>query len=171
MPKFSDNRQPRRLGIVGYSTRALVQAASDLGFEAVAIDAFGDQDLIDAATEVHVIQNWPEDILRAARKVQVDAWLLAGGMENHESIADQLGELAPVLGPTAAQLKQLRSWQFWQSLCSVGVHWPETSESPPADEQSEWLMKPKRSAGGLHIHPAPPSRSALAPVHPLAAGR
>lgn len=140
--------------MVGYSTRALVQAVTDLGHRAVALDAFRDQDTLNAADRVILIENWPAGILDAAQSVSVDAWLLAGGIENHTSIVDQLSQRAPILGPTAAQLNTLRSPEFWASLCKEGIHWPITTDTRPHINLEEWLLKPVHGSGGLGIRRA-----------------
>lgn len=155
-------------GVVGYSTRALVQAATDLGHAAIAIDAFGDQDTVDIAEAVHVVRDWPGGIASAASLCQVDAWLLGGGMENCYPLLQstdpsnigstdciaELAQLAPVLGPDRHQMSLLRSPLFCQRLCVDGIEWPETTFIKPKGNLTEWLLKPIRSAGGLHIRAA-----------------
>ena len=157
-------------GIVGYSTRALVQAVRDLGHRACAIDAFGDQDTLELADTVEVVDDWPAGIMRAARRLNVDAWLLAGGVENlvgiigdnneyHSSRSsfrsnDCLADLAPVLGADEAMMATLRSPSFWESLCRDGIHWPTTRVDPPDHEMHQWLIKSQRGAGGLNVRAA-----------------
>lgn len=145
---------PLTFGVVGYSTRALVQAVTDLGHRAIAIDAFRDQDTLNAAEQVILVENWPGDILDAVQTVAVDAWLLAGGIENQPSIVDQLSQRAPILGPTPAQLQALRSAEFWASLCEDGIHWPTTTDVRPHLNLNEWLLKPAHGSGGLGIRRA-----------------
>ncbi len=48
-------------------------------------------------------------------------------------------------------MHQLRSLEFWASLCSAGVNWPETRCSAPDKELADWLIKPRQSGGGLGV--------------------
>lgn len=156
------------LGVVGYSTRALVQAVKELGHTAIAIDAFGDQDTLDLAQAVHVVDDWPAGIRRAVERCKVDGWLLGGGMEHvvldsgfdldcnagtgtSRSRSRSRETLAPILGPDLEQMNLLRSTAFWESLCCEGIYWPKTTYDHPNDDRWDWLLKPLRSAGGLAI--------------------
>lgn len=147
MPKFS-----KRLGIVGYSARALSAAAVDLGYDVIAVDAFGDQDLLDMASCV-TVTNWPHDIAACISQVDCDAWLLAGGMEHHTHLLSQLSQRAPILGPTATQMRQLRSVRYWRELadCDARLGWPATSRSRIQLGDCDVLFKPFRGSGGAFI--------------------
>ena len=143
---------PLTLGVIGYSTRALLQAIVDLGHHAISIDAFGDQDTLELAKRVHVIDDWPHGISEAARSERVDGWLLGGGMENYAELLTHTS--TKVLGPNIEQMQTLRSLSFLESLDDEGIHWPTTIYTRPLDDLSQWLTKPVRSAGGLCIRSA-----------------
>ncbi|MCC6508532.1 MAG: ATP-grasp domain-containing protein [Pirellulaceae bacterium] len=154
---------------MGYSSRALVQAVVDLGHHAISLDAFGDQDTIELATRSYVVEDWPFGILPVAGQFHVDGWLLAGGMEHLPDTVHELNRLAPVLGPSAEDLRTLRLPGFWQACTEQleGVGWPSTQRAAPDDltRSPDWLFKPYRSAGGLHIYQAGQEPS----IHQLAA--
>ena len=147
----------KRLGIVGYSTRALAQAAVDLGFQVHAIDAFCDQDLLDCA-ECELALDWPRDIALCAARVRCDGWLLAGGMEHHGRRLSQLAEQAPLLGPSRQQIQRLRSLRYWRRLADrvPGLELPTSSGNQNALCNSRQLFKPSRSSGGVYVTDAEP---------------
>lgn len=155
-----------RLGVVGYSARALVEAAAGIATisSLVAVDAFADQDTLDVA-ECHRVSRWPGDILVCAQRGQCDAWLLAGGLEHHSRLVDQLALDARVLGPTGIQLKQLRSLRAWRQLADglPGLILPPSSGVLPSESGAAQLFKPLRSSGGLGIIDADPRRAMVRP--------
>ena len=150
-----------RLGLVGYSTRALAEAAYELGFTVSAVDAFCDQDLLDIA-QCQLVCDWPHDIISCARRVDCDGWLLAGGMENHGRLVAQLGANGRVLGPTRAQLAHLRRVRLWRELADhvPGLAMPATSSVNHGLIRSERLFKPRKSSGGLYVMNAPAAHDA-----------
>lgn len=145
---------PPRLGLVGYSTRALAEAAADLGFGVSAVDAFCDQDLADIA-QCQRARHWPHGIIACARNVGCDGWLLAGGMENHGRIVAELAAQGRVLGPSRVQLASLRSVRFWRELAESvpGLRFPARFSAPVNQGSRVSLFKPRRSSGGMLVSP------------------
>ena len=148
------------LGLVGYSTRALAAAVAECGFQAVALDAFCDADTRQVA-RCTTIEHWPEQILSVAARVNCDAWLLAGGLENHGRIVQGLASRAAVLGPTRSQLRQLRRLNHLAELVVGidGLAFPETARDRRRFADRPHLFKPFRSAGGLAVRHAWPASS------------
>ncbi|MGN6547584.1 MAG: ATP-grasp domain-containing protein [Aureliella sp.] len=162
-------RGKRNLGLVGYSTRALAEAATELGFAVSAIDAFGDQDLLDIA-ECHLAERWPHDIIARAREVACDGWLLGGGMENHGRLVASLtgpdfAEHGRVLGPTRSQLATLRSLRYWRKLAEhvPGLRMPRTFRTRDQWAADLLLFKPRRSSGGINVREASAARNIQQP--------
>lgn len=139
------------LGVVGFSTRALAQAAVDLGLRVTAIDAFCDSDTQELAT-CYAIKNWPDGIADLTRQTSCDGWVLAGGMENHRRLLIDLNAAAKVFGPTRGQLALLRSQSIKRRLAAAV---PKLG-LPKVATKAHWLppgriFKPFRSSGGLRV--------------------
>lgn len=141
-----------RLGLVGYSTRALAEAAAALGFRVAAVDAFGDQDTVDVA-DCRCVADWPRAVIECARALPCNGWLLGGGMENHGRLVAQLAALAPVLGPTRAQLAALRSLKYWRELATSvsGLRVPAVFSSAGSPLSQPRLYKPFKGSGGADV--------------------
>ncbi len=141
-----------RLGLVGYSTRALAQAACDLGYSVHNVDVFGDEDTRRLGPWTPVVE-WPNSLLQAVSAVKCDAWLLAGGTEHHVQFLEKLSLHARVLGPEPSQLKRLRSVAYWKRLTAgiEGLQMPPMRVSTPENDTSSWLVKSWRSSGGLGV--------------------
>ncbi|MCC7334352.1 MAG: ATP-grasp domain-containing protein [Pirellulaceae bacterium] len=110
--------------------------------------------------------------LKAAGAQPSSPVLLGGGTENWPELVELLHQHFTVLGPTARQLQQLRSPEYWQTCArAAGVAFPEThwkgasavddgsieagvmreSAEGPAGHIKDWLIKPRRGAGGHGI--------------------
>jgi predicted ATP-grasp superfamily ATP-dependent carboligase len=81
--------------------------------------------------------------------------LLGGGTENWPQLVNLLHRSYRVLGPTVAQLAQLRSRGFWKLIAqNSGIGFPDTAVcSPPDSARSgeSWLQKSSASAGGQAV--------------------
>ncbi len=157
--------------VVGFSVRSLAEAVVALGYSPVAVDHFTDHDCRELSLEAYQIVSWGDgtpqidELVRQfgarsdnAARTPV---LLGGGTENWPELIEELHRNFKVLGPTLAQVKQLRSHDFWRvAVDGTGILFPETRMEPPVianngnclvDPSKSWLTKPIHGAGGLAI--------------------
>ncbi len=157
---------------IGFSSRALVDACRVAGLKCLAIDHFGDAD-----TRAHASEGWlPLHLTEGGEltsdcEQSIEHWVcshhqdsrliavLAGGMENLPAVLQQLRRWMPVAGPDPEQMMALRDHSQWrQAAADAGLAFPELFESyrewlkhPVPKQLNQWISKPMRSAGGLHI--------------------
>jgi hypothetical protein len=143
--------------------------------DVAALDLFVDRDLTEIA-DCETIRDFPNSILDQARRWPDHAVLLCGGMENFPDIVAELESRHTVIGPSARQIRELRSlenWGEWVVGFAEGdwIRFPITREpepsasgvpheqlvsqrSPPSyDPSIDWLYKGYRSAGGMQVVP------------------
>ncbi|MDG2207892.1 MAG: ATP-grasp domain-containing protein [Pirellulales bacterium] len=137
--------------IVGASARAAAEAAVRSGFRPFAIDQFGDVDLCRVAT-VRTCPGFPESIAQIAADLPDAPVLLAGGMENHPQIVDQLATSRPVYGCPPSVLRRVRDpLELQQALVCAGLPSVETRRTTPPSSASRWIIKRLRGSGGIGI--------------------
>jgi len=158
--------------IVGASARAAAESARRAGFRPFAIDLFADADLTEVA-EVRLSRTFPDDIPSLARTMPAGDWLYVGGLENYPSVVDELAAARRLLGCSGDVLRRVRDpCLFRDALCRHGASMPESifdsselrrlvereqaatsagNDSRPAGDGATWLVKRRRSSGGLGI--------------------
>ena len=147
---------PRRILIIGGSTRAAANSVRRAGWEPVCADLFADFDLQMTAETISV-RDYPESLPEDVAAVRADGWMYCGALENHPQILTRVARcnpsLGPLLGTSPDALIRLRdpNW-IMMTLKAAGVSCLELaqhSSPPPAD--GGWLQKPLASAGGRLI--------------------
>ncbi len=157
---------------IGFSSRALVDACRIAGLKCLAIDHFGDAD-----TRAHASEGWlplcvtERGELTSECEHAIGKWacshqqnsaaiaILAGGMENLPAVVHQLRRWMTVAGPDPEQMLALRDPLRWRQAASeAGLAFPELFQSyhewlehSDPKQADQWICKPIRSAGGLHI--------------------
>lgn len=167
--------------VVGFSARALAEATAAHFAPPLVADRFADHDCQQAAEKCFEIDQWGGRLesdwhvlsqLTAAGAQPSSPVLLGGGTENWPELVELLHQQFTVLGPTSHQLQQLRSPEYWQACATAaGVAFPEThwegasavdersiqkgamrrSAEGPEGHIKDWLIKPRRGAGGHAI--------------------
>lgn len=148
--------------VVGFSVRGLAEATAAATRHPLAVDRFADHDCQLAAKQVVRLKQWGGNVLNSseflselfsAGAVAQSQVLLAGGMENWPELVELLHQHFTVLGPTAEQMRRLRSpqcWQRWAEQSSVAF--PETQFPQAHGEHSQpasnWLINPLHLARG-----------------------
>lgn len=148
-----------RLLIAGFSTRAAAQSARRAGYEILAIDAFGDRDLLAAAERVEIVPHYPQDMEAAQARLPPAPWLYVGGLENEPALVARISEGRQLLGVSEKVLRRVRDpFALAAALEAAAlplprkVAFPETRrDPPPTEERGRWLWKRFKSAGGLGI--------------------
>jgi uncharacterized protein len=138
-----------RLIVLGASVRAAAFSAQRAGFAPYAIDLFADCDLADACPAVK-ISRYPAEFLTALAAAPEAPWLYCGGLENSPRLVDQLAMIRPLLGNRGGVLRLVRDpLRLGKAVREAGLSFPATSRATAAG--GEWLIKPRRSSGGLGI--------------------
>ena len=143
--------EKRSITLVGASVRAMAQSAVRAGFAPFCLDLFADTDL-EAVVEGRVkrLENWPGDLVHLLPPEI--PWVYTGGLENHPRLVNQLAKRAPLWGNQASPLIHCRlPWRLAETLHHFSVPTPEWAPCPPPGEESAWLSKPLRGAGGRGV--------------------
>ena len=146
--------------IAGVSVRAMAESAIHSGYRAIALDAFGDQDLR-ALTEAYSLHRdfgvrySAKAVLNAGRKLDFDAIAYTSDFENHPGTLAQLAGGRRILGNSPQVIRLARSWpDLFAGLKRAGFSVPETvfpGDNPKLDCRRRWLIKPLLSGGGHGI--------------------
>lgn len=148
----------KRIGLIGASCRAMAASLVRGGFTVTAADMFADYDLGQIG-EVRALRNYPWSARNRLRKTQVDAWCYTGGLENYPRLIQRMADEKHLLGNSPTTLRMVRD-PFWLADLAKRNEFafPETHRvhDPAYDPihsqlSDQWLLKPYRSAGGLHI--------------------
>ena len=147
---------PRRVLIVGGSTRAAADSVRRAGWQPVCADLFADQDLRSTA-EVIPVRNYPFSLPDDIAHVKADAWFYCGALENQpdliESLSARASSIGPLLGSSSKALRRVRN-PFWLSntLRFEGVPaLAVVDQSTPPEPDGAWVQKPLASAGGRMV--------------------
>ncbi|MBA4017186.1 MAG: hypothetical protein C0483_08440 [Pirellula sp.] len=153
---------PEPLLLIGASVRAVAESAAAAGFEVGAIDLFGDADLCRTARTVRRSVRFPTDALRLACDFPPGTWLYTGGLENHPRVVGRLATQRPLLGNDAdviCRVRDLRQLGAFLEGAALGIALPTiragaSAPVAPAADGGRWLVKQRRSSGGLGVCPA-----------------
>lgn len=142
----------RPLIVLGASVRAAAYSAIRAGFAPHAIDLFADRDLAAVCPAVKIAR-YPGEFLKALAAAPNAPWMYTGGLENHPLLVDRLAEARPLLGNRGSVLRQVRDpLRLAQAVKSAGLPFPKMALSRVDPKDNErWLVKPRRSGGGLGI--------------------
>lgn len=167
--------------VVGVDVTALANSANKAGFDVYAVDYFGDQDLKKACKKTLSIVTQkrgrscgrletdfsPDALLDLAKQLltthQIDAALLASGLEDFPQVVTELSDLVPIAGNNPRTIRKVRDkTRFFHELKRLGVCYPETvlSESLEHGKRAAKdigypvLVKPQTSLGGIGVRKA-----------------
>lgn len=141
--------------VLGGSVRAAAFSALRAGFEPYAIDLFSDRDLASACPAIK-INRFPQDFLPALAAAPHAPWLYTGGLENYPRLVDRLASIRPLWGNPGIVLRGVRDPLRLSDVLriagvSVPALWPATPLVGRGAANLSWLVKPRRSSGGLAI--------------------
>ncbi len=167
--------------VVGVDTVSVANSARKAGYEIYAADYFGDVDLRRVCSKYESViyqepgkscgkfesRFKPEAFLRMARllckKAQIDAALLASGLDDHFDVLTKLNDLVPVLGNHPEVIKKVRDKpEFFGELQRLGIRHPRTAfvreieETKMAAAEIGYpvVIKPSKGFGGANIRKA-----------------
>jgi len=140
--------------LLGASVRAAAFSARRAGFAPHAIDLFADRDLA-AICSAAKIRRYPRDFLASLAAAPHSPWIYTGGLENYPRLIDRLAKLRPLLGNGGDVVRQVREPRALAEVASAagcGTAQLRMGDWEPAATSLKWVVKPRRSGGGLSIH-------------------
>jgi uncharacterized protein len=142
--------------VVGASGRSAAESVRQAGFRAIVVDLYADRDSGEAC-DILQIESYPDSVAAQLKSLEHGVVLLAGGMENHVELIDQVGKYHRILGPNVEQIKRIRDHEFLVSSINKSDHdgvlrFPETVPTVhDVDPKDNWLCKSFFGCGGFHI--------------------
>lgn len=155
---------PGTIVVAGLCARPLAESARAGGWQAIALDLFGDADTRRASVRWHRIGDpaigtiapalLRDALQHAARAPGVLGWVAGSGFEAIPEALDTGLPGLPLWGMAAAAVRAVRDpASFFPLLDQLGMAHPEVAfEPPPAAEG--WLVKSAAGSGGWHIRRA-----------------
>lgn len=147
---------PRRILIVGGSTRAAADSVRRAGAHPICADMFADLDLRQSA-DVIPVRQYPHSLPDDVKRVRADGWFYTGALENQPEIIAgiqaQNANCGPLLGTSPDALRLVRDphWLI-EKLRDAGIQALNVRASAnPPEPDGNWLQKPLASAGGRSI--------------------
>lgn len=147
--------------LVGLSTRAIAESASQGGYEFMTLDYFGDRDQRERVRNYSLLRDFQKPfstcaLLETSRSLKFDSVVYIANLENHPGTVQKLGARAELLGNPADILRQVRDWRQMRRIChEEGIPCAPTlfrGEERAAMLGGRWLLKAVRSGGGHSIH-------------------
>jgi predicted ATP-grasp superfamily ATP-dependent carboligase len=147
-----------RILIVGVSTRAIAESATQNGGEIITLDYFGDSDQREQVTNYSLKRDFRQPFSvsglgRAACRLEAGAVVYLSNLENYPNLVKKIAWGRVLLGNSPRVLRQARSWQILQTICrEAGLACPRTllpgQEHQATTLAGRWLQKPVRSGCG-----------------------
>ncbi len=162
------------LVVAGRSARLMAEAAARDGYDAIALDVFGDADtrraarrwvdVGDAALRIDAARLLPA-LAAAAQDRGVIGWMAGSDFECEPALLARAAAQLPLLGTAPDAVARVRDpAPFFAALDALGLPHPDVvADAPPADPRG-WLRKQALATGGWHIrraddpHPADAAR-------------
>jgi predicted ATP-grasp superfamily ATP-dependent carboligase len=148
-------RRPTVL-VAGFSARALARSALSAGFDVLALDGFGDRDLVESAPRPvgHVLAHpfHPRRAARLGATLPGEALAYTSNFENHPAALEALAAGRALWGNSPSVLRAVRSPErVAHALRAAGLPVPRLAPDRPELASGAWLVKPRRSGGGRGI--------------------
>jgi predicted ATP-grasp superfamily ATP-dependent carboligase len=139
--------------LAGFSVRALAESTVKAKKDCIAVDFFGDLDVVRTCKTVSLRREYgvsldfnPFLFLKAVDGLQYDYLMYVGPLENHPQVLEEFSKKCVIIGNDAAIVKKVRDWRNVYQFCkSNDVLFPETVDG------LEYVVKPKKSGGGIGI--------------------
>jgi len=134
--------------VAGFSVRGAVESLRRLGKDKIiAVDFFGDWDLLKLSREVRIVKSSKElkEVLLSFRDEKI---IYTSVLENDLGLLKLVEDR--VLGNPVRSVRLVRPGRYWWELAwKLGIKIPRISEEPMSS--GRWLLKPYRSGGGRGI--------------------
>jgi predicted ATP-grasp superfamily ATP-dependent carboligase len=173
-----------QIGVIGASARAAVMSLARAGYSAWAVDLFADRDLKRLAPCVRCpVADYPENLPRLAHATPTRGGsrkilLYTGGLENDPDVVAELARGLTLWGNGPDVLKRIRDpFELFTECLRISRDAESSGRSAPiralrvavnrmaglphVGEAGRWLVKSRRSSGGLGVRWAMPGEVAL----------
>jgi predicted ATP-grasp superfamily ATP-dependent carboligase len=139
--------------ILGASARAAAFSALRSGYQPWCVDLFADVDLQQRCTITRLAERYPEGFQRFIEGEVPGPWLYAGGLENWPRLVERWAQHRPLWGNRETALSASRDPAHINALLrSQNMPVPALhDEGQRLPTSGRWLLKPRRSAGGIGI--------------------
>ncbi len=137
--------------VIGATVRALAVSALRAGWLPWCVDLFGDADLRRLAPIRKVrLADYPRGLVDALADASPAPVIYAGALENRPDLVGRIDR--PLWGNRPDVLRAIRTPTRWMCcLQAAGIPCPLSADGPPPT--GRWLVKPRKSAGGIGILP------------------
>lgn len=145
---------PETILLIGASVRAAAWSARRAGLSPWCIDLFADADLErNAPVRRMPREEYPHGLIAAAREAPPGPFVYTGALENWPKVVKAIARDRPLWGNPPQVLRRVRDpLGLATTLRQAGVSCPLARDRlPTAEEPKRWLVKPRRSAGGVGI--------------------
>lgn len=141
--------KPLKVLVIGASARALAQSVAKAGHIPLALDMYGDRDLLEIARWQKLKKS--DSIAAVALNVKADGAVFSSGVENNPEIILELKhDGVSVFSSSAEVIRRSRDLGELAMICKKHkIDRPKTVLSPPVD--GDYLLKPVKSGAGNHI--------------------
>lgn len=139
--------------IIGASARAAAFSALRAGLHPWCVDLFADVDLQQRCAVTRLTGRYPEGFRRFIESGLPGPWMYTGGLENRPRLLWRWARCRPLWGNVNQPWYDSRNPEYVASLLRAeampvaALH--RAGDKPPTDRR--WLLKPRRSAGGMGI--------------------
>ncbi|MCK4842395.1 MAG: ATP-grasp domain-containing protein [Methylococcales bacterium] len=142
--------------IIANSARMLAQSANDIGYQALCIDCFSDDDTqllaLDLIKVDSLALNYVKPaFLALANQHTITHFIYGSGLDSHRNTFEFLHQHLIALGNDLAVFSAVQNKAyFFSELNKLKIPYPQTVFKQPIDSKN-WLLKPKAGEGGLAI--------------------
>ncbi|HEX5818616.1 MAG TPA: ATP-grasp domain-containing protein [Gemmatimonadales bacterium] len=142
--------------VAGVSARALARSALAAGWNVVAVDGFGDRDLVEHQPQSlrHVLAHpfRPALAARLGAGLRADAVAYASNFENFPAALATLAAGRELWGNAPSVLRRVRRAEsMTAALRTADLPAPRLGHESPDRVGTRWLVKPRRGGGGRGI--------------------
>jgi predicted ATP-grasp superfamily ATP-dependent carboligase len=143
---MGEPKQP--LIIIGASARAAAFSALRAGLQPRCVDLFADLDLQARCPVQRLTRSYPSAFEQVG-----GPWMYTGALENYPNLIAAWQRRCPLWGVRSECLAWARDpVRVANILMAEGLPTPWAHARPPGKRPERWLVKPRRSAGGVGIH-------------------
>ncbi|MGB2833145.1 MAG: ATP-grasp domain-containing protein [Methylotenera sp.] len=151
----------KKLIIAANSARGYAQAAVDIGYEVVTLDAFADADTRRITQQSLKLNMTAQGVDAASFKqffsqlnlAEFDGFLYGSLFDAAPDLLEWVSQRMPVVGNGAAAMRIAKGFAFFKCLESLKINHPEVLLEFPEDSEN-WLSKQLGGTGGTHIQVA-----------------
>ena len=147
--------------IVGASARAAASSAVASGLRVITADLFDDRDTQSLAEHSFKVDDYPNGLLAIRSEYRTLPVVYTGALENYPRLLTEFEDAGPLWGNPASVVERVRDpFELARAFQERKLSLPRVAlQLGTDDRESDWLLKPRRSAGGQQVRRATDSDS------------